>query len=219
MKKDLAELIICLDESGSMNPVTDDTIGGVNTFIETHKNLPGNAKLTLIKFDTKYNILYNGVDIQDVQPLNKATYSPGGMTALYDAIGKALDEVGKRYDSLKKKEKPGKVIFLIMTDGQENASMEYNIKNIKQSIEKRQKENAFEFIFMGADQDAWGAANSMGVLSAINYTVNDTEKTIKAAAYFSANSRMYSSNTSLDNFNLAEEDLDRELTKIRNNKS
>ena len=108
MKKDLCELIVILDESGSMCNVKNDTIGGFNTFLETHQKLPGEALLTLIKFDSEYDIVHNGVDVRSVEPLNKDTYTPGGMTALLDAVGRAIDEVGKRYDSAKEEEKPGK---------------------------------------------------------------------------------------------------------------
>lgn len=213
MKKDLCELVVILDESGSMTRVTNDTIGGFNTFLETHQKLPGEAKLTLVKFDTKYEIVYNGIDVRSVKPLDKDTYVPSGMTALLDAVGRAIDEVGKRYDSLKKKDKPGKVIFVIMTDGEENSSKEYKLHQVKEKTKRRQEENKWEFIFMGADQDAWAAGGSMGFASNVNYTVSDTGRTMKAAAYYTMNSRMYSKSTSLDNFNLSDADLDKELNK------
>ena len=214
MKKDLCELIVILDESGSMGSLTNDTIGGFNTFLETHQKLPGEALLTLVKFNTEYNIVCNGADVRSVKPLDKKTYTPGGGTALLDAVGRAIDEVGKRYDGFKKKEKPGKVIFLIITDGEENSSKEYKIEAIKEKTKKRQSENEWEFIFMGANQDAWQAGGSMGFTSNVNYVANDINKTMKSAAYYSSNSRMYSTKTSLDNFNLTEEELNKELDNI-----
>lgn len=211
MKKDLCELIVILDESGSMGNVTNDTIGGFNTFLETHQKLPGNANLTLIKFNTNYEIIYNGVDVRSVKPLDKDTYMPGGMTALLDAVGRGIDEVGKRYDTVSEDEKPGKVIFLIITDGEENSSKEYKLQQIKEKTAKRQDVDKWEFIFMGANQNAWAEAGKMGYANAVNYSVADISKTMKAAAYYSMNSRGYNEKTSLDNFDLCEEDLDKEL--------
>jgi len=211
MKKDLCELVVILDESGSMGMVTNDTIGGFNVFLETHQKMPGDANLTLVKFDTKYEIVHNGVDVRSVQPLNKNTYVPSGATALLDAVGRAIDELGKRYDILSDEEKPGKVIFLIITDGEENSSREYKLAQIKEKTTKRQDVDKWEFIFMGANQDAWAEAGKMGYANAVNYSVADMGKTMKAAAYYSMNSRGFSSKTSLDNFNLTEEELDKEL--------
>ena len=217
MKKDLCELIVILDESGSMCNVKNDTIGGFNTFLETHQKLPGEALLTLIKFDSEYDIVHNGVDVRSVEPLNKDTYTPGGMTALLDAVGRAIDEVGKRYDNAKEEEKPGKVIFLITTDGEENSSKEYKLEAVKEKIQRRQTENEWEFIFMGANQDAWRTGGSMGIASNVNYVVDDISKTMKGAAYYSSNFRLCRNKVSLDNFNLSEEELDKELDKITKN--
>jgi len=215
MKKDLCELIVVIDESGSMQRVTNDTIGGFNTFLDTHQNLPGTANLTLIKFDTTYNIVYNGVNVKDVKPLDNTTYTPGGMTALLDAVGRAIDEVGKRIDSLPKKQKPGKVILMIITDGEENSSKEYKLQQIKEKMKSKQDMDKWEIVFLGADQDAWQAANAMGSKGAVNYSVVNTKGTWSKMAYFSANSRSYSDKTSLDNFNLSDADVDKELQKIK----
>lgn len=213
MKKDLCELVVIIDESSSMMNVTDKTIRGFNEFLETHQQLPGEALLTLVKFNTKYEIVHNGVNVKDITKLDNKTYSPMGMTALLDAVGRSIDEVGKRYDTMKKKDKPGKVIFLIMTDGEENSSKEYKLEQIKEKIQQRQTKNEWEFVFMGANQDAWDAASNMGMQGAVNYTVNDTVRAFSGAAYYSMNSRMYSKKTSLDNFSLTQDELDKELDK------
>lgn len=217
MKKDLCELVVIIDESGSMYNTTNKTIRGFNEFLETHQNIPGEALLTLVKFNTKYEIIHSGVNVKNVPKLDNKTYNPMGMTALLDAVGKATDEVGKRYDEMKKKDKPGKVIFLIMTDGEENSSKEYKLKNIKEKIQKRQNENKWEFVFMGANQDAWATGGGMGIVNNVNYTVDDTVQAFTGAAYYTANSRMYSSKVSLDNFDLTQEELNKELTKIKKN--
>jgi uncharacterized protein YegL len=219
MKKDLCELVVIIDESGSMMNVTDKTIRGFNEFLETHQELPGEALLTLVKFNTKYEIVHNGVNVKDVSKLDNKTYNPMGMTALLDAVGKAIDEVGKRYDEMKKKDKPGKVIFLIMTDGEENSSKEYKLEQIKEKIQNRRGKNKWEFVFMGANQDAWAAGGGMGISSNVNYTVDDTVRAFTGATYYTMNSRMYSKKASLDNFNLTQEELNVELTKVKKNKN
>jgi len=217
MKKDLCELVVIIDESGSMTGTKDKVIKGFNEFLETHQSLPGEALLTLIKFNTKYEIIYNGINIKDIPHFNNNDYTPNGMTALLDAVGRSIDEVGKRYDTLKKKDKPGKIIFLIMTDGEENSSKEYKLQQIKENIEKRKNKNKWEFIFMGANQDAWAAGGGMGISQNVNYTVDDTVRAFSGAAYYSANSRLYSKKTSMDNFNLSEEELTKELNRIKKN--
>jgi hypothetical protein len=219
MKKDLCELVVIIDESGSMQNVTNDTIGGFNTFLETHQNLPGEALLTLVKFNTNYNIVHNGVNVKDVPKLNGKTYFPGSMTALLDAVGKSIDEVGKRYDALKKKDKPGKVIFLVITDGEENSSKEYKLEQIKEKTKNRQEKDKWEFVFMGANQDAWAAGGGMGIANNVNYTVDDTNVLFSQSAYYSANIRMYSKKASLKNFDLSADEVDKELKKMKKDNS
>jgi hypothetical protein len=198
-----------------MHAVTQKTINGFNEFLETHQSLPGEALLTLVKFDTKYEIVHNGVNVKDVPHLNDKTYQPNGMTALFDAVGRSIDEVGKRYDGMKKKDRPAQVIFLIMTDGEENSSKEYKIEAIKEKTKKRQDEDKWEFVFMGADQDAWSAGGGMGISQNVNYTVNDTQHMFMKAAYFSANSRTYSKNKSMKNFDLSDDEVQKGLEDLK----
>jgi uncharacterized protein YegL len=218
MKKDLAELIVILDESGSMGSVVSDTIGGFNTFLDTHQKLPGEAKLTLVKFDTKYDIVYNGLDVRKVPALNNKTYAPGGMTALLDAVGRTIDEVGKRLDKTPEDEKPEKVIFMIITDGEENSSHEYTKEQVKEKTEHQKNNYAWEFVFLGADQDAWSNAQAMGINRSVNFVQSDMNRTMKGMTYYSSNIRAKSAKTSLDNFDLSDAQLDDELEKLKNNK-
>lgn len=215
MKKDLCELIVVIDESGSMSSVRDDTIGGYNTFVETHKKLPGEARLTLVKFNSDYEIVHDGVDIKDVPLMTDATYMPSSMTALLDAIGKTIDTVGNRLAKTPEEERPEKVIFFIITDGAENVSKEYTSKQVKEKTTHQKEKYGWEFIFMGADQDAWGTSRGMGITNAVNYSQHDMGKTIKGMAYFSSNMRSKSVNTSLENYNLSEEQLDAKLSYIQ----
>lgn len=216
MKKDLCELVVIIDESGSMGSVVNDTIGGFNTFLETHQSMEGEALLTLVKFDTKYTIVHNGVNVKEVPKLDRTSYKPSGMTALLDAVGKTVDEVKTRIDNTAEEEKPEKVIFAILTDGEENSSIEYKLDQIKTKIENQTTEG-WEFIFLGADQDAWSNARSMGVHNSVNFAQRDMGKTIKGMAYYSANTRM-NKEASLDYFAMEENDLDKELDKIKKTK-
>lgn len=189
MKKDLTELIVVLDESGSMGSVRNDTIGGFNTFLETHQKLPGEAKLTLVKFHTLTSILYDGVNVKEIKPLDNTTYFPGGGTALFDAVGKSIDIVSKRIQNSSDEEVPEKVIFLVLTDGEENSSKEYAKDKVFANIENMKKNFNWEFLFIGANQDAWTAGSSIGINQNINYNVSDTKKAMKSMAYHTSNTR------------------------------
>lgn len=219
MKKDLTEIVICLDESGSMGSVVTDTIGGFNVFLETHQKLPGEAKLTLVKFDTKYEIVYNGVDIKKIPVLNNKTYSPGGMTALNDAVGKTIDEVGRRLATTSEDERPEKVIFMVLTDGEENSSHEYTKEQIKEKTEHQKNTYQWEFVFIGADQDAWSNARGIGIDRSVNFVQADMNRTMKGMSYYSANVRAKSAKTSMDNFNLSDDELNKELEELKKEKN
>ena len=135
-KKDFNEIICILDRSGSMASVATDAIGGFNQFLKDQKELPGEASLTVVLFDNKYELLHENTPINDVPDLNFKTYVPRGMTALLDAIGKTIDETGKRLKNTPEDQRPEKVIVSILTDGFENASCKYDKSKIKEMIEK-----------------------------------------------------------------------------------
>ena len=220
MKKDLTEIIIVLDESGSMNGCKNDTIGGFNNFVESQKKLPGTAKLTLVKFNTEYDVVLNGIDIQNVQPLTDATYGPGGMTALLDATGRAIDEVGKRLASTSEDERPERVMAIIITDGKENSSREYTGVQIKEKVENQKKQFNWEFIFMGANIDAWSVGSSLGSSINVNFNVKDMSRSMKAASVNTAYHRSganLSAKAYVDNFAMSDADLDKELEKLSKN--
>lgn len=189
MKKDLTELIVVLDESGSMGMVRNDTIGGFNTFLETHQALPGEAKLTLVKFSNLTSIAYNGIDVKEVRPLNNETYFPSGGTALFDAVGKTIELVTKRINNTPDDEVAEKVIFLILTDGEENSSHEYTKDKVFENIETMKKNFNWEFLFIGANQDAWAAGSGIGINQNVNYNVSDTKKAMKSMTFHTSNSR------------------------------
>lgn len=171
MKQDLTEIIFVLDRSGSMSKLTEDTIGGFNSFIESQKKESGEALVTTILFDNQYEMLHDGVNIKDIKPLSNQEYYARGMTALLDAVGTAITDVGFRLNNTPEEERPSKVIMIIMTDGLENASKEYTKKQVKEMIERQTNTYSWQFMFLGANMDAVSEAESIGINSmyASNY--------------------------------------------------
>lgn len=163
MKENLTELFIILDRSGSMAPLTEDTIGGYNTLIEQQRKPEGEMRVTTVLFDDEYDLLYDTVDINEIPPLTEDTYFARGLTALLDAVGKTIDAAGLRYSRMLESDRPSKVIFAITTDGMENASREYTLERVKNLIEQKKEKYGWEFLFFGANIDAFGAARSMGI--------------------------------------------------------
>ena len=183
-KPNFTEIIIVLDRSGSMEMVRDDTIGGFNAFIEDQKKAVGEAKITLVQFDDQYLVVYGGQPIQDVPKLTLETFVPRGMTALLDAVGKTINIVGDRLANTTEDQRPSLVLFVIITDGHENASKEFKLSQIKDKIKHQTEKYNWEFVFLGADQDAF-QAGAMGV-SAGNTFNYSSDATIGTYAAFSA---------------------------------
>lgn len=163
MKKNLTEMIFILDRSGSMDRLTDDTIGGFNSMIESQKNEPGEAYVTTVLFDDEYELLHDHVNIQDIKPITRNEYYAIGYTALLDAVGKTINSVGARLSSTPEDERPEKVIFVITTDGMENASREFARDKVKEMIEHQQSKYSWVFMFLGANMDAVSEADSLGI--------------------------------------------------------
>jgi len=163
MKQGYTEIAFILDKSGSMSMVTDDTIGGYNQFIKEQRDEPGEAKFTLVLFDTTYTIVHNGEDIKTIPDLNERIYRPSGMTALYDSIGRTITEIGHRLDKMIDEDKPEKIIIVIMTDGAENSSKEINISAVNKMITHQKEKYKWEFVFLGANQDAFEAGRHLGI--------------------------------------------------------
>jgi uncharacterized protein YegL len=174
MRKNLTEMVFILDRSGSMENLTSDTIGGFNSMIENQKNEEGEAYVTTVLFDDKYEILHDHVNIQNIEPITNKDYYARGMTALLDAVGKTINSIGSRLSATPEEDRPDKVIFVITTDGCENASREFTKKVVKEMIEHQQDKYSWTFMFLGANMDAVSEAASLGINTdfAKTYTAN-----------------------------------------------
>ncbi|MDZ4851487.1 MAG: vWA domain-containing protein [Pirellulaceae bacterium] len=160
MNANLTDITLVVDRSGSMQSIRDDAEGGVNAFIEDQAKEPGEAFLTLVQFDTEYEFLHKGVPISQV---SKFSLVPRGSTALLDAVGRAINETGERLAKMNEPNRPGLVIFVVMTDGEENSSQEFTKAQIKKMVEHQQDAYGWHFTFLGADQDAFAEAGAMGI--------------------------------------------------------
>lgn len=177
----LTEIACVIDKSGSMASLQSDAIGGFNHFLEDQKKLPGDAKLTLILFDHEITLVANGEKIQTIQPLDKSTYVPKGGTALLDAIGETIERIEGRFKETPETEKPQKVIIAILTDGEENSSSQYSQQQIFEEIKKKQEKEGWEFLFLGANQDAFSVAGKMSISAKNSATYETTSVGIKDA--------------------------------------
>jgi hypothetical protein len=160
MRTDLTDITIVIDRSGSMSSIRSDAEGGINTFIESQKTEPGEALLTLVQFDTEYEFVHKGMPIGNVPHFHLV---PRGSTALLDAVGRSINETGARLAAIEESERPGLVVFVIVTDGAENSSKEFTRAKIREMIEHQQSVYKWQFTFLAANQDAFAEGASMGI--------------------------------------------------------
>ena len=158
----LTELVFILDRSGSMAGLERDTIGGFNSMLQKQKRNEGRAVVTTVLFDGEYELLHDRADIRGIAPMTEKEYTVRGCTALLDAIGKTIVKVRRAREHILFGYRPEKTLFVIITDGEENASREYTAEGVRQMI-GRQKEEGWEFVFLGANIDAVTAAGAIGI--------------------------------------------------------
>ena len=174
MQSDLTEIAYVLDRSGSMQSLASDAIGGFNAFLQGQKQVPGRANFTLVLFDHEYLVVHKNVDLQRVPDLDARTYVPRGNTALLDAVGRTIDDLGAHLAALPEDQRPAKVIVAIFTDGLENASRVYTTERLAASIQHQQEKYSWEFLFLAANQDAIATAAKLAIPApqAMNFTAS-----------------------------------------------
>ena len=171
MNKNLTELVFILDRSGSMCGLEQDTIGGFNSMLKKQKREEGQAYVSTVLFDNVSEVIHDRVDIQNVPALTNKEYYVRGSTALLDAVGKAIHHIGNVHKYAREEDRPQKTLFVITTDGMENASREYTYEKVRTMIQRQTEKYGWEFIFLGANIDAAKEAARFGIRAecAANY--------------------------------------------------
>ena len=173
-----------IDRSGSMNSIRQDTIGGLNTFLDEQRKDPENTRITYVQFDDVYEVVYDNVEVKYIPEITREHFVPRGMTALLDAIGKTIHRTASFIAAQPESERPNKVVFVIVTDGHENASHDFTRSAIHELITSKQAED-WQFVFLAANQDAIATGTSFGIRSTsnMNYTAGKVGvKNVFAAA-------------------------------------
>lgn len=160
MKKNLTHITFLVDRSGSMENIKEDMEGGINSFVEEQKKIEGDARISLYEFDTSFDTVYENKSLDDAK---KYKLIPRGGTALLDALGRSIIQTGEILKSTPEEERPEKVLFIIITDGEENSSSEFKLPKIKEMIQHQTEKYNWEFIYLGANQDAISVAGDMGI--------------------------------------------------------
>ena len=199
MKNNVTEIVFIIDKSGSMIRFTDDTIGGFNSTIEDQKGKEGKALVSTVLFDDESVVVHDRVDIGAIKPMTRNDYKAGGCTALLDAIGDAINHIGNIHKYARREDVPEHTLFIITTDGMENASCRYSADKVREMIRRQTEKYGWEFIFLGANIDAVGVAEGIGIKKerAINY-YQDSEGTQVSYRTMSRAARCIRDNIDLD---------------------
>ena len=173
MKDNFTRIAIILDRSGSMESCKESTVAGFNEFIRTQRELPGEATVKLVQFDDQYETVFD-MNLKNCPELTQSTFVPRGSTALLDAQGRTIVELGRELAALPEQERPSKVIVVTLTDGLENASKEFNLEQIGEMIREQRDKYNWDFVFLGANQDAIATAAAMNIPlpSAMSYSTS-----------------------------------------------
>ena len=171
MKNNITELVFILDRSGSMAGLESDTIGGFNAMIEKQKKIDGKCFVSTVLFDNVSEVLHDRVDLAAIQPMTDKDYTVGGCTALIDAIGGAIHHIGNIHKYARPEDVPEHTVFVITTDGMENASHRYTAEKVKNMVQRQTEKYGWEFLFLGANIDAVETASNIGIAKdrAVNF--------------------------------------------------
>lgn len=182
MNKNLTHLAFIIDGSGSMAPLQSDTIGGFNRIMEEQRKATCESHATLVIFSNATHEVFTDIDAKHARDLTTESYVPAGGTALLDAMGYTIDRLGKLFADTPEAKRPGKVCVTIITDGEENASREYDLAKIKTMVERQREKYSWEFVFLGANIDAFAAAQSYGINTKNAYAFSSSKKGLVATS-------------------------------------
>lgn len=214
MKDNLTEIAVVLDRSGSMSDIWSDAVGGLETFISEQAAIVDNeANFSLVVFDHIIDTLVSNKNIKKVKKTILNEVIPRGSTSLYDAIGKTINEVGSKLAKMDDEDRPSSVLFVIITDGQENSSVEFTQNQIFDMISHQKDKYSWEFIFLAANQDAMKTGQSLGIGKNFNYTSNNTTVVFQKAASHTSAFRSLSKSGYDQYFNTNVDQDEMDLTK------
>jgi hypothetical protein len=210
-KPNSTAIVLIVDESGSMSNVTTDTIGGIKTFLDDQKAVPGEATISLVKFNHEPTYLWDFINLQTAPEFTNKEYRPNGNTALLDAIGITIETLGKRLADMSEDERPSSVVVAILTDGEENSSVRFrNAQDTIKSMIKHQTDvYSWKFLFLGANQDAFLSASTLGIDA--SSTMNFASTSIGTRAAYASVSRTVrrgrTAGGASDSYNFTEQDI------------
>ena len=195
MKKNLTEIVFILDRSGSMSGLEADTIGGYNSLLEKQKKEEGEAIVSTVLFDDRQEVLHDRVNLDRMKPMTDEEYYVRGCTALLDAVGGAIHHIGNVHKYAREEDRPEKTLFIITTDGMENASCRYTYDKVKKMVERQKEKYGWEFLFLGANMDAIEVAGRFGIDAdrAVNYECDAAGTAVNYKALNKAVSRVRAS--------------------------
>jgi Mg-chelatase subunit ChlD len=178
------EIVFVLDRSGSMQAMVEPAISGFNRLLREQQQVPGHARFTLVLFDDQYELPFHSVPIAEVVELDTSTFVPRGSTALLDAIGRTIDDLGSKLAATPEKDHPNQVIIAILTDGEENASTRYTWEAVAKRIRHQSEKYQWQFLFLGANQDAIATAGRMSIQAnnTTNFAMNEHSYTSSKGA-------------------------------------
>lgn len=166
----LTEIVCVLDRSGSMERIIDDAIGGFNRMLKDQQEMTeGRATMTIALFDHAYMVVAENKPVEQVEPFDRRTYQPRGSTALLDAVGRTIDDMGRRFARLPEDKRPGKVLFVILTDGHENASHQYSYARIAEMVNHQTDRYGWVFMYLSADINAFADAAKLNIRTSVSY--------------------------------------------------